>query len=134
MVIGSEEEARMKIYSVSTKHYFDPIFSFAHDMNPDVAILSRPEVPHSLLCTARLFSDYNIREYTKLRAIDGFRHNRDLEDPSSISAAFFEGKSQLEIARRQTVVYSLKAPNGDAWVEANEQQYSPKPDWGICSY
>ncbi|XP_057955243.1 uncharacterized protein LOC131149136 [Malania oleifera] len=82
-------------------------------MNPGVAIPSRPQVLsllRSLLRTARGFSDYNIREYTKRRAIDGFRHNRDLADPSSISAAFSEGKSQLEIARRQAVVYSLYAP------------------------
>ncbi|CAN1151934.1 LYR motif-containing protein 4 [Linum perenne] len=64
----------------------------------------------SLLRTARQFSDYNIREYTKLRTVDGFRQNRGLMEPSSISAAYSDGKSQLEVAKRQAVVYSLYAP------------------------
>ncbi|XP_010258134.1 PREDICTED: LYR motif-containing protein 4 [Nelumbo nucifera] len=64
----------------------------------------------SLLRVARQFSDYNIREYTKRRTIDSFRQNRDLADPSTISSAFSDGKSQLEVARRQAVVYSLYAP------------------------
>ncbi|EEF47801.1 LYR motif-containing protein 4 [Ricinus communis] len=64
----------------------------------------------SLLRTARQFSDYNIREYTKRRTIDAFRENRNLTDPSSISAAFSDGKAQLDVAKRQVVVYSLYAP------------------------
>ncbi|KAJ8772995.1 hypothetical protein K2173_028172 [Erythroxylum novogranatense] len=63
----------------------------------------------SLLRTARQFTDYNIREYTKRRAADGFRENRDLTDPSSISAAYSDGIAQLQVAKRQTVVYSLYA-------------------------
>ncbi|KAL5995859.1 hypothetical protein ACLOJK_025931 [Asimina triloba] len=64
----------------------------------------------SLLRAARSFPDYNIREYTRLRTVDGFRENRSLSDPSSISAAFNDGMSQLEVAKRQAVVYSLYAP------------------------
>ncbi|XP_065856464.1 uncharacterized protein [Euphorbia lathyris] len=64
----------------------------------------------SLLRTARQFCDYNIREYAKRRTIDGFRDNRNLSDPSAISAAFSDGKAQLEVAKRQMVVYSLYAP------------------------
>ncbi|KAI5648251.1 hypothetical protein M9H77_34256 [Catharanthus roseus] len=64
----------------------------------------------SFLRTARGFSDYNVREYTKRRAIDAFRHNKDLSEPSQVSAAFADGKSQLEIAKRQAIVYSLYAP------------------------
>ncbi|KAF8389744.1 hypothetical protein HHK36_024263 [Tetracentron sinense] len=55
----------------------------------------------SLLRTARQFSDYNIREYSKRRTIDGFRQNRELSDLSLVSSAFSDGKSQLEVARRQ---------------------------------
>ncbi|KAL6973425.1 hypothetical protein U1Q18_027606 [Sarracenia purpurea var. burkii] len=67
----------------------------------------------TLLRTAREFADYNIREYTKRRTVDTFRQNKDLSDPSAVSAAFSDGKSQLEVARRQTVVYSLWAPKID---------------------
>ncbi|XP_044486071.1 LYR motif-containing protein 4 [Mangifera indica] len=65
----------------------------------------------SLLRVAREFPDYNIREYTKRRTIDGFRENKDLTDSESISSAYREGKSQLAVAKRQSLVYSLYAPN-----------------------
>lgn len=64
----------------------------------------------SLLRVARQFPDYNIREYTKRRTVDAFRQNATLSDPSSISSAFSHGKSQLDVAKRQAVVYSLYAP------------------------
>ncbi|KAJ0963476.1 hypothetical protein J5N97_028598 [Dioscorea zingiberensis] len=64
----------------------------------------------SLLRTAAKFPDYNIREYARRRTIDGFREKRGLSDASSIAEAFAEGKSQLEVAKRQAVVYSLYAP------------------------
>lgn len=64
----------------------------------------------SLLRTARKFTDYNIREYTKRRTVDAFHHNQKLSEPSSVSAAYLEGKSQLEVAQRQAVVYQLYAP------------------------
>ncbi|WCJ34344.1 LYR family of Fe/S cluster biogenesis protein [Euphorbia peplus] len=64
----------------------------------------------SLLRTARQFCDYNIREYTKRRTVDAFRQNRSLSEPSAISAAFSDGKAQLEVAKRQMIVYSLYAP------------------------
>ncbi|KAK5777094.1 uncharacterized protein LOC108479670 [Gossypium arboreum] len=64
----------------------------------------------SLLRVARQFSDYNIREYSKRRTIDAFRDNKNLTDPSQLSAAFSDGKAQLEVAKRQALVYSLYAP------------------------
>ncbi|OVA12149.1 Complex 1 LYR protein [Macleaya cordata] len=75
----------------------------------------------SLLRTARIFSDYNIREYTKQRTIDGFRQSRDLSNPSFVSSAFSYGKSQLEIAKRQSIVYSLYAPNAKNIMEIKNQ-------------
>ncbi|KAJ8640802.1 hypothetical protein MRB53_017496 [Persea americana] len=71
----------------------------------------------SLLRTARTFSDYNIREYAKRRTIDGFCENRQLSDPSSIASAFSNGKSQLEVAKRQAIVYSLYAPKSKSVME-----------------
>ncbi|KAI3688798.1 hypothetical protein L2E82_46632 [Cichorium intybus] len=64
----------------------------------------------SLIRSARQFPDYNIREYTKRRTIEAFRDNKTLSEPSSIAAAFADGKSQLQVAKRQAVVYSLYAP------------------------
>ncbi|OIW05406.1 hypothetical protein TanjilG_28871 [Lupinus angustifolius] len=74
---------------------------------------SRPEILslfRSLLRVARNFPDYNIREYTKRRTIDAFHQNRNLSETSSISSSFSDGKSQLDVAKRQAVVYSLHAP------------------------
>ncbi|KAI3952107.1 hypothetical protein MKX01_028367 [Papaver californicum] len=71
----------------------------------------------SLLRTSKKFSDYNIREYAKRRTIDGFHQNKNLSDPSSISSAFSEGKSQLEVAKRQSIVYSLYAPKSKSVME-----------------
>ncbi|XP_031491006.1 uncharacterized protein LOC116258064 [Nymphaea colorata] len=77
------------------------------------AVPSRSEILclfRSLLRISGKFPDYNIREYVRRRAADGFRENRVLTDASSISSAFADGKSQLEAAKRQAVVYSLYAP------------------------
>ncbi|KAL0416153.1 UNVERIFIED_CONTAM: LYR motif-containing protein 4A [Sesamum latifolium] len=65
----------------------------------------------SLLRTARQFTDYNIREYANRRVVDAFRHNRRLSDPVEADAAFADGMSQLEVARRQAVVYSHYSPS-----------------------
>ncbi|KAH9607334.1 hypothetical protein KSS87_017548 [Heliosperma pusillum] len=76
-------------------------------------IMGPPEVVtlyRSLLRTARKFPDYNIREYVKRRTMDAFRLNKTLDDPSAISSAVADARSQLEIAKRQAVVYSLYAP------------------------
>lgn len=73
----------------------------------------------SLLRTAAKFSDYNIREYVRRRTIDGFRENRGLADPSAIASAFSEGRSQLEVAKRQAVVYSIYAPQVKSIMELN---------------
>ncbi|KAL7153123.1 hypothetical protein ABFS83_04G144100 [Erythranthe nasuta] len=73
----------------------------------------------SLLRTARQFTDYNIREYAKRRTVDSFRHNRRLSDPAEAATAFAEGKSQLEVAKRQAVVYSLYAPRVKSVMEMN---------------
>jgi LYR motif-containing protein 4 len=64
----------------------------------------------SLLRTASKFNDYNVREYVKRRSLDAFRENKSLSDPSSLASAFSDGKAQLEVAKRQAVVYSLYAP------------------------
>ncbi|KAG6761232.1 hypothetical protein POTOM_034439 [Populus tomentosa] len=85
------------------------------------AAISRGEILYlyrSLLRTARQFCDYNIREYAKRRTIDAFRQNQDLTDSLAISAAYSDGKTQLDVAKRQAVVYSLYAPTIKSVMEA----------------
>jgi hypothetical protein len=74
---------------------------------------SAGEVRHlfrALLREASRFSNYNVREYVKRRAIDAFHQYRDQSDPAVVDAAFKRGLQQLEIARRQSLVYSLYGP------------------------
>ncbi|CAO2816353.1 unnamed protein product [Amaranthus hypochondriacus] len=84
----------------------------------------RAEILHlfrSLLRVARQFPDYNIREYAKRRTIDAFHNNKSLSDASAISQAFADAKSQLDVARRQAVVYSLYAPKVKSIMEIPNQ-------------
>ncbi|MBA0689333.1 hypothetical protein Goari_007065 [Gossypium aridum] len=98
-----------------------------------VAAPTRTEVLQlyrSLLRVARQFCDYNIREYSKRRTIDAFRDNKNLTDPSQLSAAFSDGKAQLEVAKRQALVYSLYAPKRiliEAFMPANDCLCLPQP-------
>ncbi len=74
---------------------------------------SAGEVRHlfrALLREASRFPNYNVREYVKRRAIDAFHQYRDQSDPAIVDAAFKRGLQQLEIARRQSLVYSLYGP------------------------
>ncbi|KAG9152658.1 hypothetical protein Leryth_020868 [Lithospermum erythrorhizon] len=78
-----------------------------------MATPTKVEVLHlfrSFLNVARGFPDYNIREYIKRRSIDAFRQNKNLRDMSEVVELFKEGKTQLELAKRQSIVYSLYAP------------------------
>uniref|UniRef100_A0A0E0KBH1 Complex 1 LYR protein domain-containing protein n=1 Tax=Oryza punctata TaxID=4537 RepID=A0A0E0KBH1_ORYPU len=75
----------------------------------------------SFLRTARQFSDYNIREYTCRRAADAFRKNRALGDAAAAAMAFADGKKQLEVAKRQAVVYSLYTPKAKSIMEMKLQ-------------
>uniref|UniRef100_A0A803L9F6 Complex 1 LYR protein domain-containing protein n=1 Tax=Chenopodium quinoa TaxID=63459 RepID=A0A803L9F6_CHEQI len=75
----------------------------------------------ALLRTARKFPDYNIREYTKRRTLDGFRQNSSLSDPAHITNAYADGVSQLEIAQRQSVIYSFFHPKVKSILEMKQQ-------------
>jgi LYR motif-containing protein 4 len=71
----------------------------------------------SLLRTASKFNDYNAREYVKRRSLEAFRENKSLSDPSSVASSFSDGKSQLEVAKRQAMVYSFYAPKNKSIME-----------------
>ncbi|KAI3513353.1 hypothetical protein L1887_20684 [Cichorium endivia] len=64
----------------------------------------------SFLRSARQFPDYNIREYTKRRTIDAFNENKTLSNPSLVAAAFADGNYQLQVAKRQALVYAFYSP------------------------
>ncbi|KAF3324038.1 LYR motif-containing protein 4 [Carex littledalei] len=74
----------------------------------------------SLLRTASKFNDYNLREYVKRRSLDAFRENKSLSDPSLLASSFSDGKAQLEVAKRQVVVYSLYAPKVKSIMEIKQ--------------
>lgn len=74
---------------------------------------SSAEVIHlfkALLREARKFPNYNVREYVKRRVKDGFKENRSATDPTVVAAAWENGRQSLQVAQRQSVVYSLYAP------------------------
>lgn len=60
----------------------------------------------SFLRVARDFPHYNIREYIKRRAGDGFRRHAGEGDPEAISSALERGKTDLSLARRQSLLYA----------------------------
>ncbi|CAN7041228.1 unnamed protein product, partial [Brassica oleracea var. botrytis] len=68
----------------------------------------------SLLRAECQYLDYNIKEYTKRRTLDGFRINKNLSDPSNVEEASAEGKAQLEVVERMlkvNLVYPPKTKN-----------------------
>ncbi|AED97437.1 putative complex 1 LYR protein [Arabidopsis thaliana] len=64
----------------------------------------------ALLRAGRQFPDYNIREYSKRRTLDGFRMNKNLTDPSKVTEAYAEAKKQLFVAERVLKVYLAYPP------------------------
>ncbi|KAG0566099.1 hypothetical protein M758_7G037000 [Ceratodon purpureus] len=68
------------------------------------------ELYRALVREARKFSNYNVREYVKRRTVAGFQEHRAVSDPEAAAAAYAAGKKQLELAKRQAVVYNLYAP------------------------
>ena len=61
--------------------------------------------------TGKKFPNYNIREFVLRKTRQEFRRNRDLQEAELITKAIAEAKKELEVARRQAVVYSLFAPS-----------------------
>ena len=108
--------------------YLNSVYSNSIELLSELGEMVSAKIPgraevlslfRSLLRTAPQFSDYNMREYTKRRTIDAFRHNCHLPDQSSIASAFSDGKAQLDVAKRQAIVYSLYAPNPKSVMDFN---------------
>jgi hypothetical protein len=64
----------------------------------------------ALVRESRKFANYNVREYAKRRTIAGFQDNRALSDPAALAMAFVDGQQNLELVKRQAIVYNLYAP------------------------
>eukprot|EP00850_Spirogloea_muscicola_P007813 SM000040S14825 [mRNA] locus=s40:556245:557278:- [translate_table: standard] len=60
------------------------------------------------LRAARRFPQYNVREYVRRRAGEGFRE-RAGDGPPAAAAAFAAARRELEVAERQAVLYRLYA-------------------------
>lgn len=64
----------------------------------------------ALLREGRKFSSYNVREYVKRHTKESFREHSGERDPETVARLVARAEEQLEVARRQVVVYSLFAP------------------------
>ncbi|KAI9003092.1 hypothetical protein BC832DRAFT_91042 [Gaertneriomyces semiglobifer] len=54
-----------------------------------------------LLRSSRSFANYNYRSYVHRRAKDAFRAHATETDPARISALYQQGRTDLDVARRQ---------------------------------
>ena len=61
----------------------------------------------SLLRAAGGFTNYNFREYAVRSVRDRFRANVALADSEAIDLALHEGRRQLEVVKRQSVVSQM---------------------------
>lgn len=57
--------------------------------------------------TGKKFHNYNLREYVKRRARDGFHEMKGSTDAQAVSKGIQTAKESLEVIKRQAVVYSL---------------------------
>ncbi|KAJ3200773.1 hypothetical protein HDU82_008620 [Entophlyctis luteolus] len=58
----------------------------------------------SLLRAARLYSNYNFRNYVARRATDSFREFQHATDPEVLSRAYAKGIAELGVAQRQGTI------------------------------
>ena len=65
----------------------------------------------NLLRTGKKFPNYNIREFVLRKTRQEFRINRDIQEAESVTKALAEARKELEVAKRQAVVYSMFAPS-----------------------
>lgn len=61
----------------------------------------------AFLREGRKFPNYNIREYIKRRSKEEFHANADLCDPAVLVTLWQGAKQQLEVVRKQSLVYNL---------------------------
>ena len=55
----------------------------------------------------RGFTNYNFREYALRRIREGFNENRSLSDAGAITAAYQQGRVELEMLKRQSSISQM---------------------------
>ncbi|KAL0028424.1 hypothetical protein WJX77_005759 [Trebouxia sp. C0004] len=61
----------------------------------------------AFLREGKKFSNYNVREFVQRKAKADFRSNAAQTDKTAIEQMWMQAKRDLEVAKRQTLVYSL---------------------------
>jgi hypothetical protein len=61
----------------------------------------------SFLRVSRVFPHYNVREYIKRRAGEGFRLHAQESESALLNKAFSKARSDLDLAKRQSMVYGF---------------------------
>ena len=58
---------------------------------------------------SRTYEDYNLRSYTLRRCREGFLANRAVVDQKEIEALLAQGREQLAVMQRQSVISNMYA-------------------------
>ncbi|EFJ48483.1 hypothetical protein VOLCADRAFT_74585 [Volvox carteri f. nagariensis] len=61
----------------------------------------------AFLREGRRFPNYNIREYIQRRAKEGFQEAASITDITAVDALLQSGRQELEVVKRQSLVYRL---------------------------
>jgi len=67
----------------------------------------RPVTDLQLAFAGKKFSNYNVREFVQRKAKADFRSNAAQTDKTAIEQMWTQAKRDLEVAKRQALVYSL---------------------------
>eukprot|EP00043_Microstomoeca_roanoka_P015257 m.152585 g.152585 ORF g.152585 m.152585 type:complete len:82 (-) comp16217_c1_seq2:112-357(-) len=62
-----------------------------------------------MLREAQGFASYNVRQYAVRRVKEAFRQNKDQQDAAELGKLLESAKTNLDILKRQRIVYSLYA-------------------------
>ncbi len=67
----------------------------------------RPVPDMQLAFVGKKFSNYNVREFVQRKAKADFRSNAAQTDKAAVEQMWTQAKRDLEVAKRQALVYSL---------------------------
>ncbi|PRW59819.1 LYR motif-containing 4 [Chlorella sorokiniana] len=60
-----------------------------------------------LRCARHFGTSYNVKEYVRRRARQGFAEAAGVSDAAELQRLWEQGRQKLEVARRQSLVYDL---------------------------